>query len=119
MKLLADLAVSLVVLSQLGIMLLEIFFWESSLSLRAFKLSSELAKQTTYMAANQGLYNGFLAGGLIWGLLANYEGFLIKVFFLSCLVIAGIFGAVTVNRSILFFQGGPAILALLLVIMAR
>ena len=119
MKLFADLAVSFVAFLELSFLILEIFFWESSYSLRAFKLSPELAKETTRFAANIGLYNGFLVAGLVWGLLFGDEGFLIKVFFLCCVVVAGIFGGVTVNRSIILFQGVPAALALLLVVLAR
>ncbi|MBL1198906.1 MAG: DUF1304 domain-containing protein [Nostoc sp. GBBB01] len=119
MKLFADLAVSIVALLHLGIAILEIFFWESPISLRAFKLSPEIAKATTRLAANQGVYNGFLVAGLLWGLVWGEQGFLIKVFLLSCIVVAGIFGGVTVNRSIFLIQGIPGAIALVLVVLAN
>lgn len=119
MQLLADLVVGVVALLHLAFMIVEMFFWESSYSVRAFKLSPELAKETTRFAANIGLYNGFVVAGLVWGLLSTDGGFVIKAFFLSCVVIAGIFGGVTVNRSIILVQGLPAALALLLVVLAK
>ncbi|QSJ19094.1 DUF1304 domain-containing protein [Nostoc sp. UHCC 0702] len=112
MKLLADIAVCIAGIVQIAIMILEIFFWQSHTSLRAFKMSPELAAMTTYMGANQGLYNGFLGFGIFFGLILG--DFSIKVFFLSCLIIAAIFGAMTVNRLIIVFQGVPALLAFLL-----
>lgn len=91
------------------------FFWESPTSLRAFGLTPEIAKATVALGANQGLYNGFLAAGLAWGLVLGKAGRPVKVFFLLCVLIAGLFGAATVSPRILFLQAAPAALTLLLV----
>ena len=77
------------------------FFWDRPLGRRTFRLTPEFAAASKSLAANQGLYNGFLAAGLVWGLLLGSSGYPIKLFFLGCIVVAGIFGAVTVNRKIL------------------
>jgi putative membrane protein len=120
MQILTDIGVAAILLLQIGIVILEIFLWESPSALRMFKLSPEVAKATTRLGANQGLYNGFLAAGLLWGLLAgNDDGFLIRVFFVSCVLVAGIFGALTVNRLIILFQGVTAATVLLLIFWAK
>ena len=87
--------------------------------MRAFGLTPEFAEQTAVLAANQGLYNGFLAAGLIWGLLLKDKGNPVRVFFLSCVIIAGIFGAITAKPSILFVQAVPAAIALVVTLLAR
>ncbi|MEO9336454.1 DUF1304 domain-containing protein [Mesorhizobium sp. SB112] len=92
------------------IVVLEMVLWDKPAGLRTFKLTPEFAAQTKTLAANQGLYNGFLAAGLIWGLLQAANDF--KMFFLICVIIAGLYGAVTVGRKILFVQALPAALAL-------
>ena len=95
-------------------LVLEMFLWDKPLGRRVFRLTPEFAAASKSLAANQGLYNGFLAAGLVWGLSLGERGTAIKVFFLACVVIAGVFGAVTVNRRILWIQAAPALAALLL-----
>jgi putative membrane protein len=116
MNLAASIATALLALLHLYIMVLEMFFWDKPRGRKAFGLSPEFATATKVMAANQGLYNGFLAAGLVWGLLADSAGTSIKVFFLGCIVVAGIFGAVTSSRKILFVQALPGSIALALVL---
>lgn len=96
-------------------LVLEMFFWDKPLGLRAFGQTKEAATASKVLAANQGLYNGFLAAGLIWGLMLGNAGGPIKVFFLSCVLIAGLYGGVTANRKILFVQALPAAIALALI----
>lgn len=115
MKPLADVLVALVALLHVWFLVLEMFLWTKPAGRRAFGLTVEKAELTKTLAANQGLYNGFLAAGLIWGLLAGAEGYVIKVFFLGCIIIAGIFGAATASRKILWVQAVPAAIALALV----
>ena len=102
-------------------LVLEMFLWRTPLGLRTFRMTKEAAESSAVLAANQGLYNGFLAAGLIWGLVAYgvAAGRPILTFFLLCVIVAGIYGAVTVSRRILFVQAGPAIVALALVWLAR
>lgn len=80
---------------------------------KAFKLRADFARNTKVMAANQGLYNGFLAAGLLWGLWLGEAGVQFKLFFLSCILIAGIYGAITVGRKILYIQALPALISLI------
>ncbi|MFI5356127.1 MAG: DUF1304 domain-containing protein [Opitutales bacterium] len=115
MKLLADVVVGLVAGWHLWFLVLEMFLWTRPVGRRVFGLSVEQAEATRVLAANQGLYNGFLAAGLGWGLLAGAEGHVVKVFFLGCVMVAGIFGAATANRKILWVQAVPGALALALV----
>jgi len=117
MQLLANIAVAIVALLHLLFLVLEMFLWTKPLGRRVFGLSKELADASASLAANQGLYNGFLAAGLIWGLCAG--NFAIKMFFLGCVIVAGIFGALTAKRSILFVQALPGAVAALLVYLAR
>ena len=109
-------AVAMVAFLHLVFMVLEIFFWTKPLGRRIFGMQQEQAAQTATLAANQGLYNGFLAAGLIWGLLSSANSTAITIFFLSCVIVAGVFGALTANRSILFIQALPGACALALVI---
>jgi putative membrane protein len=96
-------------------LVLEMFLWNTAYGRKTFGLTSELSAATKILAANQGLYNGFLAAGLIWSLLDPHDhAFEIKIFFLSCVIVAGIFGAATVSRKILFVQALPALVALVL-----
>ena len=112
--------VGLVALIHAYIVVLEMFLWTTPRGRRAFGTTPEFAEQTRVLGANQGLYNGFLAAGLLWGLIAGGgTGFAAKVFFLVCVAIAGIFGAATASRRILFVQTVPAALALIFVIAAR
>ena len=93
-------------------LVLEMFLWEKPAGRRAFGNTAEFAAASKTLAANQGLYNGFLAAGLLWGLILGSVGNPVKIFFLLCVIVAGIFGAMTVNRRILFIQALPAALAL-------
>ena len=118
MKKLSLALVAFVALEHLYILVLEMFLWTKPAGLRAFGLTPEFAEQTAVLAANQGLYNGFLAAGLIWGLTRKKDGTAIQVFFLICIVIAGIFGAITAKPSILFVQAAPALIALVVTLLA-
>ena len=93
-------------------MVLEMVLWTRPMGRRAFGLKADFAESTKALAANQGLYNGFLVAGLVWGLWLGQAGHDIRVFFLGCVVVAGVFGALTVNRRIFFIQGLPAVIAL-------
>lgn len=119
MKKLANVLVGFVALQHIGFLILEMFFWTKPIGLKTFGMTMEVAQQSASLAANQGLYNGFLAAGLIWGLLKKADGFSIKVFFLCCVVVAGVFGAITAKASILYVQGAPAMLALLLLFLSN
>ncbi|MDZ7659264.1 DUF1304 domain-containing protein [Fodinibius sp.] len=114
MSLAATLAILIVALLHIAFLVLEIFLWDTKLGLRLLGHSRESAASTKKLAANQGIYNGFLAAGLFWGLSLGAEGFTVNLFFLCCIVIAGLFGAVTVSRTIFYVQGLPALIALLL-----
>jgi len=114
MNLLSDILIVITALLHLYFLYLEMFLWDKPRGLKTFRMTEEVAKQSKYLAMNQGLYNGFLAAGLIWGLFA---GDAVKIFFLSCVIIAGIFGAYTVSRRIFYIQALPAILALVLLLL--
>lgn len=115
MKLSADILVGLVALLHCYFLVLEMFLWTKPYGRRVFRLTPEKAELTKSLAMNQGLYNGFLAAGLGWGLMAGADGHIIKTFFLSCVIIAGIFGAATASRKILWAQAVPGAIALALV----
>ena len=117
MSAVASVLVAFVALLHLLFLVLEMFLWTKPFGRRTFGLTKELADASAGLAANQGLYNGFLAAGLLWGLAVN--SFEVKVFFLICVVVAGVFGAFTAKRSILFVQALPGALALVAVIAAR
>ena len=119
MSVLADVVIGLVALLHLYFLVLEMFLWDKPAGLRAFGQTKEAATASKVLAANQGLYNGFLAAGLIWGLVLGAEGTGVKVFFLSCVLIAGVFGALTASRKILFVQALPAAIGLVLVLWVR
>ncbi len=119
MRLAANVGVALVAALHLGFLVLEMFLWKRPVGQRVFGLTRDVMVSSAALAANQGLYNGFIAAGLVWGLLAGPAGFAPKVFFLCCVVVAGVFGAATAKRSILWVQGAPGALALLLVLLAR
>lgn len=95
-------------------MLLEMVFWNHPVGQKVFNLTPEFAAASATLAANQGLYNGFLASGLVWGLVGKRTD--VKVFFLSCVLLAGVFGALTASLSILYMQALPALIALFLVV---
>jgi putative membrane protein len=119
MKLAAEILVALVALLHVWFLVLEMFLWDKPLGLKTFRQTPESAAATKVLAANQGLYNGFLAAGLAWGLCLGDAGFGVKVFFLGCVVVAGLFGAATVGKKILFVQALPAAIAMALVFAAR
>lgn len=119
MKSLANLLIALVALEHVAFLVLEMFLWDTPTGMRVFGLSEAFARESASLAANQGLYNGFLAAGLVWALLRGDEGFDLKVFFLVCVVVAGVFGAATASGSILFVQAVPAALALGAVLVTR
>lgn len=119
MKAAADIAVAIVAMLHLYFLVLEVLLWDKPLGLKVFGMTPEKAAITKPLAINQGLYNGFLAAGLVWGLLLGPAGFAIKVFFLACVLIAGIVGAVTASRKILFVQAVPGVIALILVLLSR
>lgn len=114
MGVLADLATGLVALLHLAFLVLEMFFWDKPLGRKVFRQTPEFARASKALAANQGLYNGFLAAGLAWGLVAGSQPF--KVFFLACVIVAGVYGAWSVSRRILWVQAAPGAAALALVL---
>lgn len=114
----ANIAVALVALLHLWFLALEMFFWTRPLGLRTFGLTPDFAAASKSLAANQGLYNGFLAAGLAWGLVLGGSGNPIKIFFLGCVIVAGVFGALTASRKILWVQALPGAVALALVFAA-
>ncbi len=112
MSIAADVVVALVALLHVYFLVLEMFLWDKPPGLRAFGHTREAAAATKVLAANQGLYNGFLAAGLVWGLSLGAAGVAVKVFFLACVLIAGVYGALTASRKILIVQALPALVAL-------
>lgn len=102
-------------------LILEMFLWTKPIGLKTFAMSKDKALLTSALAANQGLYNGFLAAGLVWGVVHSDRQFGVQlmVFFLTCVIMAAAYGAYSVNRKILLIQGGPAILALILIFLAK
>ena len=111
----------LVALEHLYFLVLEMFLWQSPAGRRAFRTTPEFAAQSAALAANQGLYNGFLAAGLVWGSLhpAPAVGLQVQLFFLACVAVAGAYGAMTVSRRIFVVQAVPALVGLGLVVAAR
>ena len=118
MKLAADLFTILVVLLHIYFMILEMFLWTKPMGLKVFRNTPEFAKASQVLAANQGLYNGFLAAGLLFGLMHSDAafGFAFKLFFLACVIVAGFFGALTVSHKIFFVQALPAMIAIALLL---
>lgn len=110
----ASVVIVVVALLHLYFLVLEMFFWDKALGRRVFRLSPEFATASKSLAANQGLYNGFLAAGLLYALSLGEAGTSIKILFLVFVIVAGIFGALTVNRRVFWLQSAPAALALLL-----
>ena len=118
MTLITNLLILLVALLHLYFLVLEMFLWDKPKGMKAFGLTPQKAAETKVLAANQGLYNGFLAAGLFWGLFQSVTeqgdaGLDFKVFFLLCVVVAGVYGAMTASKKILYIQALPAALALL------
>jgi putative membrane protein len=114
MAMAANVLIAIVALLHLYFLVLEMFLWDKPAGLRAFGHSAEAAAASKVLAANQGLYNGFLAAGLIWGLSLGAAGTQIQVFFLLCVLVAGVYGALTASRKILYVQALPALIALIL-----
>jgi len=114
----ANVVVGLIALLHVYILVLEMFLWDKPAGLRAFGQTREAASASKVLAANQGLYNGFLAAGLFWGLSLGAGGTGVKVFFLACVLVAGLFGAATASRKILYVQAAPAAVGLLLVLLS-
>jgi putative membrane protein len=114
LSILADVLIAVVAVLHAWFLVLEMFLWTKPLGLKTFRNSLEHARASATLAANQGLYNGFLAVGLLWGLLASSPepAFAVKTFFLGCVITAGTYGAITVSPRIFFVQAVPAILAL-------
>ena len=116
MRVIASVLIGLVALSHLGFLVLEMFFWDHPVGRKMFSLTPELSARTAALAANQGLYNGFLAAGLVWALWAGRRD--LKVFFLGCVIVAGVFGGITAKTSILLTQALPGLIALACVLAA-
>lgn len=108
----AALLTGFVALIHIYIVILEMVLWDTPRGHRAFGLTPDFAARSKVLAANQGLYNGFLVAGLAWGLWLGQDGFAIKLFFLTCVLVAGLFGAATASRKILYIQALPAALAI-------
>lgn len=116
MRILATLLVGLVALSHVGFLVLEMFFWDHPVGRRIFGMTPEVSAASAKLAANQGLYNGFLAAGLVWALWTDRRE--LKIFFLGCVIVAGMFGGLTAKTSILLTQALPAAVALATVMAA-
>ncbi|MBI2745752.1 MAG: DUF1304 domain-containing protein [Burkholderiales bacterium] len=118
MSVLAAIVIVLVALLHIWFLVLEMFLWDKPAGLKAFGQTLEKAQASKVLAANQGLYNGFLAAGLLWGLSLGAAGTHIQVFFLLCVAVAGLYGAATASRKILFVQALPAALGLVLLMLS-
>lgn len=116
---LASVVIALIALLHIYILILEMLLWDKPAGLRVFGHTREQAAASKVLAANQGLYNGFLAAGLFWGLYLGEAGTAIKLFFLSCILLAGLYGGLTAKRKILFIQALPAAIGLALVLAQR
>jgi putative membrane protein len=112
MAIVTGIVIAIIAVLHAGFLVLEMFLWNHPTGRRIFGMTKEASASSAALAANQGLYNGFLAAGLIWGLLSG--GFAVKLFFLSCVLVAGIFGGFTAKRSILYIQALPASIGLVL-----
>lgn len=118
MSTITNLIIAAIALLHVYFLVLEMFLWDKPAGLRAFGHTKEAAAASKVLAANQGLYNGFLAAGLFWGLSLGADGSAVKVFFLGCILIAGLYGAATASRKILFVQAFPAAIGLALVLLS-
>lgn len=117
MSIIAKILIVFVALSHIGFVVLEMFFWDHAIGRKIFNMTPEASAISAPLALQQGLYNGFLVAGLIWGLIAARKDVL--TFFLGCVVTAGVFGALTVKMSILYTQAMPAVLALIALYMSK
>ena len=120
-EVIAKILVGFVAFLHLGFLYLEMFLWTTPKGQKIFKIDAEFSKKSAALAANQGLYNGFLAAGLIWSLIAadNNQSFQLKIFFLGCVLVAGIYGAITASKNIIFLQAMPALITLIVVFLSR
>ena len=119
MSTLANIVITIIALMHVWFLILEMLLWDKPTGRRAFGTTAEYAAQTKVLAANQGLYNGFLAAGLFWGLLlGGSEGLHVKLFFLGCVLVAGIYGGLTATRKVLWIQAAPAAAGLALVLLS-
>ena len=118
LNIVTSIIIAIIALLHIYFLILEMFLWDKPIGLKVFGQTLEEATMSKTLAANQGLYNGFLAAGLTWGLILGAEGDAIKVFFLSCILIAGIYGAATASRTILFVQAIPAAIGLILILLS-
>jgi putative membrane protein len=116
MRILSNVLIVLVALAHLGFLVLEMFFWDHPVGRKIFSMTPEVSASSAVLARNQGLYNGFLVAGLLWGLVAGRRD--VTLFFLGCVVIAGVFGDLTAKTTILFTQALPGLLALVCVLLA-
>jgi putative membrane protein len=119
MTIISNIAIVLVAVLHIYFLILEMFLWTKPYGRKTFNLTLEFAQASKTLAANQGLYNGFLAAGLLWGLFSAQGGFEFKIFFLMCVIVAGIYGGLTSSRKILWVQALPGLVALGLVIFSR
>lgn len=117
MSLVANILVVLVAVLHIGFLALEMFFWDHPFGRKRFRMTPEYSKASASLAANQGLYNGFLAAGLIWGMVTSNTP--VQLFFLICVLVAGIYGGLTTRRTILYIQALPGLLALIAVYLAK
>ena len=118
MAIITNTLIVIIAFQHIAFLVLEIFYWDKTLGRRVFGHSKESAEVSKTLAANQGLYNGFLAAGLIWGLSLGAEGTSVSIFFLACVLVAGIFGGITASRKILYIQALPALIGLLLIFLS-
>ncbi len=117
MRVLSTIAISFVAVSHFGFLVLEMFLWDHPIGRNIFAMTPEYSASTADLAANQGLYNGFLAIGLVWGLITKKRD--VVIFFLLCVIVAGVFGAMTAKSSILYIQALPAAVALIVTLVAK
>ncbi len=117
MRLISTILICLVASLHCGFLILEMFYWDHEVGRKIFSMTSEASRSSAALAMNQGLYNGFLAAGLLWGVLADRRD--VKNFFLVCVIVAGIFGAFTAKPTIFFIQAMPAILAMLMLFLSN
>jgi putative membrane protein len=117
MILVSNIFIAVIAVLHLGFLVLEMFLWNHPFGRKTFRMTPEYSQASASLAANQGLYNGFLAAGLIWGLISGE--FSVKLFFLVCVLLAGIFGGLTAKRSILYLQALPALVSLILLYLSR
>jgi putative membrane protein len=115
MLIVANVLLGFIAIEHIGFLILEMFLWTHPIGLKVFAQTPDAAESSKVLAANQGLYNGFLAAGLIWGLISS--DWSVKVFFAACVLVAGIYGGATAKRSILVVQALPALLALAILLL--